>query len=46
MVEFGLDVWVIMTKPDGTFKQALVRDLVPFSFTAECLRTGQSRRLL
>ena len=42
MVEFGLDYWVIMSKADGTYKQMLVRDLVPFSFTAEELRTGQT----
>jgi len=46
MVEFGLDFWVIMTKLDGTFKQILVRDLVPHSFTAEELRAGQRHRLL
>jgi len=46
MVEFGLDFWVIMTKLDGTFKQILVRDLVPHSFTAEELRAGQRNRLM
>ena len=42
MVEFGLDFWVIMTKPDGSYEQRRVRDLVPFSFTAEELKAGQS----
>ena len=42
MVEFGLDFWVIMTKSDGSYKQLRVRDLVPYSFTVEELRAGQS----
>ena len=45
MVEFGLDFWVIMTKPDGSYKQLRVRDLVPLSFTAEELKAGQSNRV-
>ena len=45
MVEFGLDFWIIMTKPDGSYKQLRVRDLVPLSFTAEDLKAGQSNRV-
>ena len=33
MVEFGVDMEVISTKPDGSFEVFSLRDLLPMAFT-------------
>lgn len=42
MAEFGVDYWVILTKPDKTTCVHRVSDLLPHSFTTDDLRAGQS----
>ncbi|XP_064385246.1 cytidine deaminase-like [Halichondria panicea] len=43
MAEFGVDYWVVLTKPDKTTDIHRVRDLLPHTFTTDDLRAGQSK---
>ena len=42
MAEFGVNYWVVLTKPDRSTRVHLVKELLPYSFTTEDLRAGQS----
>lgn len=44
MSEFAeKNFWVIMTKPDGSYKEKTVEDLLPHSFRSDDLHQGQSK---
>lgn len=40
LAEFGLDLLLYLTKPDGSYEVSTLRELLPRTFTSEHLNSG------